>query len=285
MKRGTVTHRKVRRLASALGIPRLHAAGIWAATLEYVSEHAPTGDVTDHLDAIASACDWQDEFTLVSALVSVANIDVLDDGRHLIHGWSEHAEDSVHTRLACKGEWFADGTKPSIRRLNSEQRARAVARLETHTPQSLCNVVQQVRRSPQKAHVPSPSPSPSPIPPPSSLNAARSAPTSASRSRSRKRDSLQWTESGWEGIAEADREAWATAYPAVELDRQLAAADQWLRANPAKSRKSLWRKFITGWLARSQERGGDIASVRSNGQNPNLRPTLAEQLDRMEANQ
>lgn len=88
------------------------------------------------------------------------------------------------------------------------------------------------------------------------------APTPASRGRSRPSDPLRWSDSGWEGISDADRAAWAVAYPAVDIDRQLAAADQWLRANPAKAKKSLWRRFVTTWLARTQERGGDAASVR-----------------------
>jgi hypothetical protein len=280
MKRGTVTHRKVRRLASLLGIPRLHAAGLWGATLEYVAEHAPSGDVTDHLDAIAAACDWPDEATLVEALVSARNIDVLEDGRHLIHGWSEHAEDSVHTRLACKGEWFADGTKPSVKRLNSEQRDRANQKLGDAPPPSLHNVAQRCVAYDKKAHVPSPSPSPSPSPPPSpSLyrDAAHpSAPTPAERGRSRSVDPLRWTpELGWDGISDADRAAWSVAYPAVDQERQLAAADQWLRANPAKAKKSLWRKFLSNWLSRQQERGTDIPASRPAKQSHDVLAQLA----------
>lgn len=67
---------------------------------------------------------------------------------------------------------------------------------------------------------------------------------------------------GFSGITPADREAWAEAFPAVNIDRQLAAAGEWLKSNPAKARKSNWRKFITGWLSKAQDRGGDIPSNR-----------------------
>ena len=78
----------------------------------------------------------------------------------------------------------------------------------------------------------------------------------------RKRDSIRWDpDSGWTGITDADREAWAVAYPAVDVDRAIAQADQWLQANPAKARKKLWRKFVTGWMAREQERGGGSAAM------------------------
>ena len=79
--------------------------------------------------------------------------------------------------------------------------------------------------------------------------------------RSASRDPLAWSpEQGWAGITPEDRAAWATAYPAVNLDSQLAAAEQWLRANPSKAKKRLWRKFITGWFSRTQERGGHAKS-------------------------
>lgn len=76
---------------------------------------------------------------------------------------------------------------------------------------------------------------------------------------------MGWTkEAGFFGITENDREQWAKAYPACDIDRQLAAANEWLLANPAKAHKKHWRRFITGWLSRAQEKGGDIPSNGSN---------------------
>jgi hypothetical protein len=37
---------------------------------------------------------------------------------------------------------------------------------------------------------------------------------------------------------------------------------EWLKANPAKAKKSRWRAFVTAWLTRSQNRGGGKASTR-----------------------
>lgn len=40
----------------------------------------------------------------------------------------------------------------------------------------------------------------------------------------------------------------------------------WLMANPKKAHKSNWERFITNWLARAQDRGGDAtATPQSNG--------------------
>ena len=70
-------------------------------------------------------------------------------------------------------------------------------------------------------------------------------------------DSISWDSvEGWQGITDADRDAWATAYPAATLTAELAKAGEWLRSNPTKSKRSNWRKFVTGWLSRCQDGGG-----------------------------
>jgi uncharacterized protein YdaU (DUF1376 family) len=77
------------------------------------------------------------------------------------------------------------------------------------------------------------------------------------RKRSQPKDAIRWTvEDGWSGITDADRESWATAYPACTLDIELMRATEWLRSNPTKAKKSNWRRFVVGWLTRSQDRGG-----------------------------
>ena len=69
------------------------------------------------------------------------------------------------------------------------------------------------------------------------------------------------------GITDADRAAWAEAYPACHVGRQIAAAAQWAMSNPAKRKKN-WRRFLTGWLSRSQERGGDVPARRPDSDSP-----------------
>ena len=81
----------------------------------------------------------------------------------------------------------------------------------------------------------------------------------------RPKDPIRWDSAqGWVGIAQSDREEWGRAYPACNLETQLAQSSAWLRANPAKAVKSNWRRFLTNWLARSQERGGDTKSNSPN---------------------
>jgi hypothetical protein len=70
-------------------------------------------------------------------------------------------------------------------------------------------------------------------------------------------DPIVWTPEGsFKGITSKDYDAWELAYPATVIDQELEKANQWLLGNPAKAKKKQWRKFVTGWLARSQERGG-----------------------------
>lgn len=79
------------------------------------------------------------------------------------------------------------------------------------------------------------------------------------------KQSIEWSpQSGFTGITNEQIERWKTAYPAVNIERNIAAANEWLRTNPAKRKKQNAR-FLNNWLARSQEKGGDIAS---NGYRP-----------------
>lgn len=74
-------------------------------------------------------------------------------------------------------------------------------------------------------------------------------------------DPISWNpQDRWTGITENDRADWRAAFPACDIDRQLASMTAWLLANPSKAKKSNWRKFIASWLTRSQDKGGDIGS-------------------------
>ena len=66
-------------------------------------------------------------------------------------------------------------------------------------------------------------------------------------------DRTRWL---WTGIEPADYKTWNAAYPAVDIPIELSKMVAWIQANPTKGHKSNWRKFITNWLSRSQDRGG-----------------------------
>lgn len=66
----------------------------------------------------------------------------------------------------------------------------------------------------------------------------------------------------WENITNKDKSDWLEAYPSCDIDIELAQMKQWLISNPSK-RKTNYRRFITNWLSRSQERGGTKKSYQS----------------------
>lgn len=74
-----------------------------------------------------------------------------------------------------------------------------------------------------------------------------------------------WTpESGWKNIDPATIARWSEAYPACNIERQLKVMNEWLLANPERSHKQKWLRFISNWLKRDQERGGDKMSNQCN---------------------
>jgi len=70
----------------------------------------------------------------------------------VIHDWSEHCEDSVHTKLTRAGKVFADGTVPKMTKLNKSER-RAIQERYAHEmrtkPQSVRTNNGNMRTKPQ----------------------------------------------------------------------------------------------------------------------------------------
>ena len=61
---------------------------------------------------------------------------------------------------------------------------------------------------------------------------------------------------------DTDMIAWAKAYPAVDVFQELRAMESWLDANPKKRKTKVGiKKFVNGWLSRSQDRGGSSPAV------------------------
>jgi hypothetical protein len=70
---------------------------------------------------------------------------------------------------------------------------------------------------------------------------------------------LRWSiAEGWSGLDEQLSLDFKAAFPAVNVKLQFQRMEQWLLANPKRAHKSNWRRFVNGWLTKSQDRGGDI---------------------------
>lgn len=57
-------------------------------------------------------------------------------------------------------------------------------------------------------------------------------------------------------ISESDLQAWKETYPAVDILLAMKGAVEWLISNPTKT-KSNYRRFLTNWFSRAQEKGGN----------------------------
>ena len=97
--------------------------------------------------------------------------------------------------------------------------------------------------------------------------------------RSPAKPAVSWSsESGWQGITDADRSEWVAAFPGAVLDQELAKATAWLRANPTRAGRRNWRSFLVRWLSRCQDKGG---TIREPGRRPDGDdPARRAQLDR-----
>jgi len=59
----------------------------------------------------------------------------------------------------------------------------------------------------------------------------------------------------WKNISQNDIDGWKQAYPACDIFIELFQMREWCLSNPNKTKKN-WRRFITNWLSRTQEKGG-----------------------------
>ena len=83
--------------------------------------------------------------------------------------------------------------------------------------------------------------------------------------------SFSFDKQEFENITEQDMKNWKELYPEVDISRELKEMIQWNLSNPTKAKsKKLWRKFILGWLQRSNEKLVNQAAYKQVRQNPVL---------------
>lgn len=88
--------------------------------------------------------------------------------------------------------------------------------------------------------------------------------TTATTTFSAPSEKISLDAAGWVGVSELDRDTWKAAFPAVDIDGELAKARAWVIANPAQ-KKSNWRRFLNGWLSRRQDKGTPRSSGQKSG--------------------
>src|SRR5205814_773219 len=93
------------------------AAGIMEALWHFTAEYCPRGNIGEFSDdQIAEAAYWPMERTpdeLLLALIEARWFDIHPNLRYYVHDWHEHAEYTVHNRLARAKTFFANGAQPN----------------------------------------------------------------------------------------------------------------------------------------------------------------------------
>jgi hypothetical protein len=117
LKREALTHPKLHTLARRLGGE--HSLALARGILEGVwhlgGQHAPDGDLTRFSpEEIATFVGWtRPGRELMDMLIECRWLD--SDGEHtVIHDWADHADGSVHKKLARGGKRFSNGERPIL---------------------------------------------------------------------------------------------------------------------------------------------------------------------------
>ncbi|MDP9113882.1 MAG: hypothetical protein M3O20_09380 [Acidobacteriota bacterium] len=128
MKREALDHTKMMKLSRLLGLERWGAVGIMESLWNLTARQSPAGNIGKLEDPdIAEGIGWKGEATqLVDALVEAKFLDHCDRHRLLVHDWHDHADDSVHMKLARARLFFANGKPPKLTKLPKAEKQDAV---------------------------------------------------------------------------------------------------------------------------------------------------------------
>jgi len=166
--RGTLTHRKTRRLAKALGIPVPCALGVLEALWHVTAEQQPDGGIgrMSNQDIADEMFYDGDADELILTLESSGWIDAREDCGYCVHDWHEHADSYVHAFLAKRTLLFVTGQFPDIPHsaFNADTRKRIASEFAQKYPDVPQDSPGQVPdKSEPVPSIPEPVPVPEPI--------------------------------------------------------------------------------------------------------------------------
>jgi hypothetical protein len=74
----------------------------------------------------------------------------------------------------------------------------------------------------------------------------------------------------FEEISSEDLKLFESIYKNIDVSLEISKAANWLKANPSKANKKLWRKYLTGWLERAEDKAHNKKAWSSskNPENP-----------------
>lgn len=173
MLRGTLTHRKVRRLGTLLGIDPPEAMGLFEALCHVAAEQQRDGGIgrMRNVDIAEEMFSRRDPDALMRAFVEAELLDECDGCRLYIHDWHEHADDTTDTWLARRGIKYANGAIPRMKRISAQERATLCKKWRwanhgEHRKATKNHGEPQKTKASHKKPLPNPNPEPNPVPEP-----------------------------------------------------------------------------------------------------------------------
>jgi hypothetical protein len=295
MKRGTIEHPKMKRLARKLRCHHLMAVGIMEAIWHWTAKYAPAGDIGKHSDDdIADGIGYDDDpATLIDALAYSGWLDRDQRYRLVVHDWDQHADDAVKKAADRNKIQLISDVVPPLSRLvancrdtvsqsagqkktwPSEQENTTFEDSGEEWPQEADHGAETALDAPfsqEKPHVEtSPdtvetSPDKNCLPEPS---LAKPEPSFCGETKAVETSPEDaGTEFTFTVTGTPDTPNWtmprslydtlAKCYPAIELEDELRKAVAWCVTN-SKERKTArgMPRFLNAWLARAQNRRRD----------------------------
>jgi hypothetical protein len=246
-------NKKFRKLRRLLPEPVPHLIGyldcLWHQG--YQTGDPFIGDATD----VEAAAEYPGEpGRFVKAAHESGFLDQDGSGNYLIHELYEHAPRYVRLRMARKGfappgaHTGAHGARTTSAHCDGNGAHDAPPpRAESREPEPKAE-----SQEPEKAEV---------SPPPGSAGAGPEPPAPSGSPEMWGNGAVRYdpAKATWHGITERQWDIWAKAFPAVDLEADLAKATAWCAANPKEARRSNYTRFLTNWFQRTQDRGGNRA--------------------------
>jgi len=250
-------NRKTRRMIRDLGVESFYSlVALWC----YATENCPDGNLGDPSTSnfatdLADACYWPEDRAdeWIAYLVKARWLDA-KDGHLLVHDWML-MQPWLSTRLSRSLAGKKGGLKAAAKMTDAQLAERAKRAADARwnkasdAKQMLSDAKQHAKPHPNPSH-----PTPEEIEEsPGELN----SPAPPPKQNALRHVSLNETTWEFEGVTDEDRANWSKAAPAIDHDREIAKAINWLQAHPgklaARRKGGRWVVFLNSWMTKAQE--------------------------------
>ncbi len=235
---GMTTDPKFRVVARKSGRPLMEVLAVFTHLLLLANEAEERGNVDDEdVELIAAALDADEDH--INAILDAMQGRVIDGGR--LSGWDKRQpvrEDSGNEKTGA-----LSGTE-RVRRYREKQRDETQCNA-TKRDETQCNAPDTDTDTEAEESTP--------FAPSDCIASAQKQPKQSKHPITFDIESGSFT--GLNG----SMAVWERAYPAVNIETEIAKAAAWLVANPANS-KSNYPRFLANWLSRAQDRAPRVNS-------------------------